>query len=308
MSKIKRALAYEMHAPARKTFPRRRFKVLGIGDLLQGDLVEMQPYAKENNGYRYMLTLIDCFSKKAWAVPIKDKTGINVTKAMVSVLPLKVKNLQTDAGKEFFNKEFKALMEKRNINHYHTFSNMKAAIVERFNKTLKNWMWREFSVQGDYKWLDLLPKLVSKYNNKVHRATGMKPNQVNAKNSPTVYKRLMMLNKKFGDRPPKFKVGDSIRISKYKHVFSKGYTPSWSGEVFTVQEVKGTKPTTYILKDSTGETILGGFYEPELIKTKYKDVALVERVIRRKGTKLFVKWLGYPDSHSTWIDTTEDIV
>ena len=192
MSEIKRALAYEMHSPARKSFPRRKFKVLGIGDLLQGDLVEMQTYAKENKGYRYMLTLIDCFSKKAWAVPIKDKTGLNVTKAVASVLPTGVKNLQTDAGKEFLNKEFKALMDKRNINHYHTFTNMKAAIVERFNKTLKNWMWREFSVNGNYKWLDMLPKLLSKYNNKVHRSIGMKSNDVNSKNSPLVYERLMV--------------------------------------------------------------------------------------------------------------------
>ena len=305
MSEIKRALAYEMHSPARKSFPRRKFKVLGIGDLLQGDLVEMQTYAKENKGYRYMLTLIDCFSKKAWAVPIKDKTGLNVTKAVASVLPTGVKNLQTDAGKEFFNKEFKALMDKRNINHYHTFTNMKAAIVERFNKTLKNWMWREFSVNGNYKWLDMLPKLLSKYNNKVHRSTGMKPNDVNSKNSPLVYERLML--NKSSDKPPKFKVGDGVRISKYKHIFSKGYTPSWSGEVFSIHEVKETKPVTYILKDSAGEIILGRFYEAELLRTKYKDIALVERVIRKKGERMFVKWLGYPESHSSWI-TTKDVV
>ena len=265
----------------------------------------MQTYAKENKGYRYMLTLIDCFSKKAWAVPIKDKTGLNVTKAVASVLPTGVKNLQTDAGKEFFNKEFKALMDKRNINHYHTFTNMKAAIVERFNKTLKNWMWREFSVNGNYKWLDMLPKLLSKYNNKVHRSIGMKPNDVNSKNSPLVYERLMVSTS--DDKPPKFKVGEGVRISKYKHIFSKGYTPSWSGEVFTVHEVKDSKPVTYILKDSTGEIILGRFYEAELLRTKYKDIALVERVIRKKGERMFVKWLGYPDSHSSWI-STKDVV
>ena len=143
-------LAYEMHKQARKTFPRRRTKVLGIGDLLQADLVEMLPYAKENNGYKYILTVIDCFSKKVWAVPLKDKTAQSVTKAVESVLPDKVSNLQSDAGKEFFNKEFKALIDKRGINHYHTYTHIKAAIVERVQKTIENWLYREFSAQGNH--------------------------------------------------------------------------------------------------------------------------------------------------------------
>ena len=134
---IKSKIAHELHKPARKNFPRRRVKVLGIGDLLQADLVEMIPYAKDNNGYKYMLTLIDCFSKKAYAAPLKDKSAKHVKLAMESILPDNVKHLQTDEGKEFFNKDFKELMKKRSITHYHTYSHVKASIVERFNRTLK---------------------------------------------------------------------------------------------------------------------------------------------------------------------------
>src|SRR5215468_11628681 len=103
---IKENIAHELHKPARKSFPRRKVKILGIGDLLQADLVEMIPYSKENKGYKYLLTLIDCFSKKAYAAPVKDKTAKNVKSAMESILPDNVKNLQTDEGKEFFNKDF----------------------------------------------------------------------------------------------------------------------------------------------------------------------------------------------------------
>src|SRR5436190_1221452 len=160
LSDIKGKIARELHKSARKNFPRRRVKVLGIGDLLQADLVEMIPYAKDNKGYKYLLTLIDCFSKKGYAVPVKDKTAENVKNAVESILPQNVKNLQTDEGKEFFNKEFSKFTKKRNINHYHTYTHLKASIVERFNRTLKNWMWAEFSAQGSYKWIDMIPKLL----------------------------------------------------------------------------------------------------------------------------------------------------
>src|SRR5436190_24248328 len=90
-----------------------------------------------NYCYKYMLTLIDCFSKKAYAAPLKDKTAKHVKLAIESILPDNVKHLQTDEGKEFFNKDFKEFMKTRNITHYHTYSHIKASIVERFNRTLK---------------------------------------------------------------------------------------------------------------------------------------------------------------------------
>src|SRR5436190_20172526 len=239
---IKSKIAHELHKPARKNFPRRRVKVLGIGDLLQADLVEMIPYAKENKGYKYLLTLIDCFSKKGYAVPVKDKTAENVKNALESILHQNVKNLQTDEGKEFFKKEFSKFTKKGNINHYHTYTHLKASIVERFNRTLKNWMWAEFSAQGSYKWTDILPKLLNKYNNKVHRSIGMKPKDVNSKNSSKVFNRLMPTPKI--KTKNKLKVGDPGRIPKYKHIFAKGYQPSWTTEVFTIDKVKDTKPPT----------------------------------------------------------------
>ena len=161
----------------------------------------------------------------------------------------------------------------------------------------------EFSAQGSYRWLELLPKLIDKYNNKVHRSIGMEPNRVNAKNSVEVHKRL--LKSKIVEKRPRYKLGDIVRISKYQHVFGKGYTPNWTSELFTIAEVKKTKPITYILKDESGNIIKGGFYEQELLKTKFKDMYLIEKVIKRQGDRLYVKWLGFPSSKNTWVNVRD---
>ena len=103
------------------------------------------------------------------------------------------------------------------------------------------------------------------------------------------------------DKDPKFKVGDHVRISKYKNIFSEGYTPNWSGEVFVIKKVKNTVPWTYVINDLTGEEIIGIFYKKELQKTNQQEFR-IEKVIKRKDGKLYVKWKGYDNSFNSWID------
>lgn len=301
----------ELHADARKNFPRRKTQMRGINDTLQIDLVEMIPYAKQNKNYKYILTVIDTFSKFAWAFPIKNKTGIEVTKAMKNVfiatasnLP---KNVHSDLGKEFYNKNFKTLMDQHKVNHYSTYSTKKAAIVERFNRTLKHKMWMRFSLQGSYKWLPILQSLVDEYNNSWHRTIKMKPVDVNKTNGQqllnTVYKNEYVMNAKASE---KFKVNDSVRISKYKSIFEKGYTPNWSTEIFTIYKIqRNTQPITYLIKDYENNEIKGAFYAYELQKVKDPNVYLVERILKRSGNKVKVKWLGFNSNHNSWIDKDE---
>lgn len=293
-----------LHKPARRNFKRRHVIIKGLNDLFQADLVEMIPYAKFNRGFKYILIVINAFSKFTYARPLKNKTSHEVTKAMRSILSeIKVapKNLQTDQGKEFFNTNFAALMKKYKINHYATFSNLKASIVERCNRTLKNLMWKRFSLQGSYKWINILNEILHKYNTTVHSTTGFKPSKVTKKNEKAIlnsaYTHLKIL-----DLKKKFKVGDHVRISKYRHAFSKGYTPNWSNEVFKIHKVNLTYPTTYLIQDHKGDPIQGGFYEYELQKVKHPDVYLVEKVLRRKGNQVYVQWLGMDKSHNSWID------
>lgn len=293
----------ELHKPARKNFPRRRVIIKGIDDLWQIDLVEMCTYESENKGYRYLLTIIDTFSKYAWAVPIKSKTGVNVTNAMIDVfrdgrIP---NNIQSDDGNEFFNKNFQKLMGIHKINHYSTFSPLKASIVERFNRTLKNLMWKEFSMNGNYKWIgNVIKNIVKKYNNNYHRTIKMSPIQVNADNEKkllsTVYNNIKVAG------VAKYKVGEHVRISKYKHVFEKGYTPNWTTEIFTIRKVVITNPVTYLLKDYQFNDVKGGFYEVELLKVGDTKLYLVEKILKYSGNKVFVKWLGFSNDHNSWIN------
>lgn len=300
----KEILVNELHRQARKNFKRRRFIQRGILDTWQIDLVEMIPYAKFNKGYKYMLTVIDVFSKYAHALPVKSKSGVDVTNVFKRIIELNKnkypKNLHTDQGKEFYNFNFKNLMTELNINHYHTHSNMKASIVERFNRTLKNKMWKKFSLQGNYKWINILDELIKDYNNSYHRSIRMAPKSVNKRNEKillnTVYNNLKTFKK------GKYKINDFVRISKYKNVFEKGYTPNWSSEVFKVNKIFITNPITYQLEDLNGNIIKGGFYEEELMMTKTSNIYLIEKIIKRSGNKLFVKWLGFGKEYNSWVN------
>ena len=248
-------------------------------------------------------TVIDVLSKYAWALPLKTKGGIETSKTFSTIfrdynrIP---KNLQTDQGKEFYNEDFQKLVKKHDINHYSTYSVMKASVVERFNRTLKNEMWKFFTLNGSYRWIDDLPRLVSEYNSRKHRTIDMQPIDV----TPEIAKRLLstVYSRVKIAAPAKFKVGDPVRVSKFKTIFEKGYTPNWSTEVFKIVAVQRTNPVTYLLEDSRGNPIVGGFYEHELHKTTQPDVYLVEKVLRRKNDKVLVKWLGFDNSHNSWIN------
>lgn len=303
----KRKIVEELHKPARRNYVRRSFDIRGIDETWQADLVEMIPYAKQNKGFNYMLNVIDTMSKFAWSVPVKRKTGQNVTEAMKSILKKGriPTNLQTDRGKEFFNKEFQDLMQQFNINLYSTYSNLKASICERFNRTLKSKMWQKFSLRGNYKWIDILEDLLAKYNNTKHRTIGMKPKDVNAAKVNDILSKINLNVRKKNAIRAKFKVGDKVRTSKNKEIFEKGYTPNWSTEIFTISKVQNTIPITYKLHDYQDKPIAGGFYKEELLKTKYPDIYLIEKVLKKRGKNVYVKWLGFDNSHNSWINKSD---
>lgn len=302
----------EIHKQARVRFKRRTVVMKDIDDLWQADLIDMQMYSKLNNGYNYILVVIDTFSKFTWTYPLKQKNKEQVTKAFEKIvelgrIPL---NLQTDRGTEFYNEKFKHLMKKYKINHYSTFSTKKASIAERVIRTLKNKLFKQFSLQGNYRWIDgVLHKIVQEYNHTFHRTIACMPADVNEctkKNVLRRYNKLLHSNTA-KSKKNRFTVGDYVRISKYKGSFGKGYTPNWSTEIFKIIKAQNTCPTTYLLQDANYQPILGAFYEEELQKTKYPNIYLVEKVIKKKGNKVFVKWLGLPDSENSWIDRSNHI-
>lgn len=309
---IREEIIEELHKPMRKNFPRRKVITFGIDDLWQADLVEMNSgqlkgISRINNGFSYILTVIDVFSKYAWAIPVKDKSGKTVTATMKSIFQNKriPKYLQTDKGKEFYNTDFKLLMKEYNIHHYSSFSEKKASVVERLNRTLKQKMWKKFDLNGNYKWINTLQSVVHEYNNTKHRTIKMKPIDVNADNEQ--YMKDTIYLRKITPVNIKFKIGDKVRISKFKSIFDKSYTGNWSTEIFEIKNVVYSNPVTYLLKDSKNEDIEGLFYEYELQKTKYPDIYLIEKVLRKKGNKMYVKWLGFDNMHNSWINKSENV-
>lgn len=302
----KRDVVNELHKAARRNFPRRCTIIKGLDDLWQADLIDFQKYSKCNKGYKYVLIVIDSLSKYVWVNPLKSKEKSCVANAMQEILANSLRNpkhLQTDLGKEFYNNTFEKLMKKYNINHYSTFSVKKASIVERVIRTLKSNLYKLFSINGKYEWLGQnLNSLVENYNNTIHRITKFKPSDVNKANQMIIKSNIIKSRRHLLDLKPKFQVGDYVRISKFKGDFYKGYTPNWSTEIFIIVKVNPTNPPTYQLEDKHKQKILGSFYEYEIQRTKFPDLYLIEKVIKRKGNKLFVKWLGLSDKNNSWVN------
>lgn len=302
----KEQVVKEIHRPARRNFQRRSVILKGINDLWQADLMDMKSLKKYNNGYAYILTIIDCFTKFAWALPLKTKSKQEVVERFNIIIQTSgpPNNLQTDRGTEFYNKPFQELMDKLGINHYSTYSTKKASIVERLIRTLKNKLHASFSYNGNYKWVGkCLENVLHSYNNTTHSITKYRPVDVNTDSENIVKYNIIKFNNKRTKLSKKnFKIGDSVRISKYKSSFDKGYTPNWSTEIFTINAVNKTAPVTYHIQDQRQQPISGSFYQEELQKTNNPNVYLIEKVIRKKGDKLFVKWLGLSNRENSWVN------
>jgi len=268
-----------------------------------------------------MLNIVDCFSKYAWSVPLKDKTAKTVLDAFKSVVknsannggrqtPRQPKHLWVDEGKEFYNKDMTAWIKENDIVRYSTHGEHKSAVVERFNRTLKTNMWRRFTAENTRNWIDMLDKLLFEYNNRYHTTIRMKPIDAALKeNESEVWNNVYAnASKNAKTSSAKFKLGDTVRISRIKGLFEKGYLPNWSEALYKIHEIKSSKPVTYVIKDTNDEIISGSFYNEELQKSE-QEVFRIEKVLRQKKIKGiqhgFVKWIGYNNTFNQWIPMTD---
>ena len=304
--KWKDQLAVELHRPVKRKFKRRRVIANGVDDIWSADLVDMQWNSRENKGYKYLLNVIDVFSKYAWSLPIKDKTGKTITdtfQKLVKTSGRKPEMLWVDQGTEFYNRVFRGWLKDRDIEIYSVHNEGKAVVVERFNRTLKEWMWKYFSANNTHRYTDILDSLVGHYNARYHSSVKMSPKEASLKkNGARVYKNLYDNVIESPETTSKFEVGDSVRISKKKAMFEKGYTPRWTEEIFKVYEVQMTNPMTYKLEDLNGEKIDGSFYEAELQKTT-QDVFRIEKILKKdkKNGMALVKWRGYSSKFNSCV-------
>ena len=318
---LKEQNTYTLHKPLRRKFKTNRTVVYTIDEQFQADLVDMQQFADDNDGYKYLLTCIDIFSKYAWVIPLKDKTGRSVRRAFEKIFAERTpEKLQTDQGKEFENAWCKQLYNKLGINHFNALSSdAKCAVVERFNRTFKDKMWKYFDHVGKRRYIDVLDDLVYSYNNTWHSAIKRKPVEVNEGNVDAVWKtlfgkeftkdkKLRIFSKKY-PKTLKFKKGDYVRISIVKFPFRKGYENRWTEEIYTIYKVHTRTPPVYEVKDDNGEVIRGKFYEPELQLVGKPEWFVVEDIEKERGVgkkkEYYVKFRGYPASFNRWIPSRD---
>ena len=194
-----------------------------------------------------------------------------------------------EKGKEYYDKNDLDLLAKNDVKIYSTENDEKSCVCERWNRTIKTKLYKQFTIRNNTVYIDIVPKILSSYNNSKHRSIGMTPRQAREPQNYGKFYFNLYGNMGFHPMQSPLEVGDRVRRSKYKRkTFDKGYTPNWTEEVFIIDEIQCTNPITYKIKDLNGEPIKGIFYREELQKTD-QEVYRIEKVIRKTKDKALVK-------------------
>ena len=225
--------------PPRKNYPTNKIIYNHIDQIWSIDLADMIDYKISNNkNYRYILIIIDNFSKYLWAIPLKNKYSQTITNEFSNILstskrkPLKI---ESDRGTEFYNIIFQNFLKIKNIHHYSRFTDKGPSIAERVIRTVRNLLKKPVFLAGNADWLSELPSVIKQYNNTIHHSIKMTPNQASKKsNEKAVFDNLRDDRQK---QRPKFKLGQLVRTADKKRVFSKGDSSNYSYKVYTLTEI-----------------------------------------------------------------------
>ena len=247
--------------PAEKYFPTNKTSVYHIDDIWSLDILDLKDYGPENNrGYRYLLVVIDDFSKFGWTIPLKNKNAQTIKDSFEKILissKRKPNLIETDRGKEFYNNIFQDFLNKNNIKIYSRNSSYGAVFAERFNRTIRDLLKKIVFEQGDANWIDFSPTITKQYNNRIHSSTKLSPKDASLKkNEGLVYKKLLDKRKKVKQ---KYEIGDLVRTADLKNTFSKGDTTNWSYKLYKITEIiSDTIPSYKIdkLKERYNESLL----------------------------------------------------
>lgn len=274
---------YSLHRRVVRKFPRNKTIAHYHGDLAQADLIDVKKYRNSNSDIHYILTLIDVFSKYAYAVPVKRKTGENVRDALASIFKeYRPSKLQTDEGREFTNRHVQALLKKLLI-HYYIAKNevIKCAVIERFQRTLQSRMHKFFTAFNTHKWVDKLADFMQAYNTSYHRSIKTTPERARFEEPSSVFPRLYgfsnerdMIRRSLLNSPrSRLNEGDTVRAAMQASAFAKGYDKTFSDAIFTVKSKASHQDRpTYKLIDDTNRVVPGSYYSYEIQKIRQSDV------------------------------------
>lgn len=271
--------SYTLYRKANQHFRRRKVIVSGVGIQFQADLLDFAPIKKENRGNRYLMTTIDCFSRKATAIPMKKKDEASSLKALKKTFQQmgKPKKLQTDKGSEFINKKVKKYLKDNKIHLFHSSTKIKASIVERFNRTLRTKIIKYIAENKTLTYINILDDLLKSYNNSIHSTLEKyTPNQVSKKNEDEIFEiqyrdYLNERSKKF-----KFKIGDIVRLAVPSVLHkTKAHHRNFTTELYTVVDVLKSTPPTYRVKDMKNQILQPSiYYEHQMQKSRPESVTI----------------------------------
>ncbi|KAL3068744.1 hypothetical protein niasHT_032160 [Heterodera trifolii] len=305
---------YTLHRQAKRRYRRLPTLAPGLHTEWQADLAIFDRLAKQNRGYKYLLVCIDTLSRQVFVEPVKTKTSTNMIIAFGRIfkrskyIPWKV---LTDQGKEFTARAVQQFFRTNDVEHFCmlTSPQFHDGMAERANRSIKERLYRYFTERNTYKWIDVVQDFVRAINHSPNSTIGMCPADVNFKNAEALRQKLQNAAENVVRRQPRYRVGDRVRIEKYKHVFQKGYLPRFTNELFTVAEVHSERsPVVYRLRDDLNEVISGWFYANDLCKSledKQQKMYEIEKVLKKKKQKgvdyALVKWKGYSARFNSWI-------
>ena len=250
-------LADELHKPVIKKIIKGKVYSQFKDNIWGVDLADMQSLSKKNKGIKYLLCAIDLFSNCAFVVTLRDKKGIGITNAFKKIIKQsnrKPNKIWVDQGGEFYNHDFKKSLSSNDISMYSTYNEGKSVVAERLIRTLKNKLYKHMTATGKNVYCNVLDDIVNKYNNTKHSTIKMKPKDVKDDNN-------IIYIDEHNKKSARYNVGDRVKISKFKNIFAKGYTPNWSREIFIINKINDAVPYTYNLKDLNDEGIIGSFYD-----------------------------------------------
>ena len=225
--------------PPKKNYITNKTDVYYIDDTWSLDILDWKDYGPENNrGYRYVLVIVDNFSKYGWTIPIKNKNAITIKDSFENILISSKRRpnlIESDRDQGFYSNIFQDFLNKNDIKLYSRNTSYGADFAERFNRTIRDLLKKPVFEKGDAKWIDILPKTTKQYNNKVHSSTKLSPIQASfKKNEGFVYKNSIDKRNKI---KPKYKIGGLVRTADLKKTFSKSDTTNWSYKLYKITEI-----------------------------------------------------------------------
>lgn len=280
----------------------------------QIDLIDIQQYSRWNDNVRYILAVIDTFTRKAWVRPCIDKSADVVLNAFRSIINDAGKppfTLVADRGTELKNKKFMKFCNEKKIKFLHNYTSTHASYVERFNRTFQNLLYKFLSQFETRRYIDNLQDFADSYNERNHRMIGMSPESAEDEvNHEKVALIMSDYHEKIKKEKPKYLINQLVRIALQKGAFHRGYHEQSNYEIFNIYAIKNTLPKPLYLLEThdTKEKLVGGFYAHEITPIN-SDVFRVEKVIKKRNFRgeqqYFVKWKGYDKTHNSWINASD---